>query len=57
MKQYLEALKRQAEENPMAALAIAGLVVTAVAKFMDSAGRYRGSAAYARDVDRRIRNS
>lgn len=57
MKKYLENLKLAAEENPIAALAIAGLVVTAVAKFIDSAGRYRGSAAYARDVDRRIRNS
>lgn len=57
MKQFLLNLKHQAEENPMLAIVIAVGATTAIAKFIDASGRASGSRAYARDVNRRVKNS
>ena len=57
MDKFIENLKRQAEENPIAALAVGAAVVTAMGKFIEQAGHARGSHAYAKDVDRRIKKS
>lgn len=57
MNEFLENLKKQAEDNPVMALAVAAGLLTAAGKFVDSAGRYKGSAAFAKDVARRDRLS
>lgn len=55
MNKFLENLKREAEANPTLALIVATGLLTAAGKFIDAAGSSRGSRAYARDVERRIR--
>jgi hypothetical protein len=57
MKDYLNNLKRAAQENPVAALAVAALAVTATAKLITAVGSYQGSHAYAQDVARRVKAS
>jgi hypothetical protein len=57
MKRFWENLKRQAEENPIMTLGIGAAVLTAVGKFITAAGHARGSHAYAKDVNRRIKKS
>jgi hypothetical protein len=57
MNEFLENLKREASENPTVALAVAAGLLTAASKFIDAAGRHKGSAAFAKDVDRRIREA
>ena len=55
MRRFWENLKRQAEENPVMALGFGAAFLTAVGKFIDAAGHARGSHAYAKDVQRRIK--
>lgn len=57
MDKFLDNLKREAEANPIMALAVGAGVITAISKFIDAAGHAKGSRAYARDVNRRIRKS
>jgi hypothetical protein len=57
MHPFVESLKRQAEENPILALGVGAAILTAIGKFIDAAGHARGSHAYAKDVNRRIKNS
>jgi hypothetical protein len=57
MHRFFENLKRQAEDNPIMTLGIGAAVLTAVGKFIDAAGHARGSHAYAKDVNRRIKKS
>jgi hypothetical protein len=55
MNTFLENLKREAEANPTIAIGVAAALLTGAAKFIDAAGHARGSAAYAKDVERRIK--
>lgn len=48
-------LVRRFEENPIAALAAFGMLLTGLSKIIDAVGSAKGSRAYARDVDRRIK--
>jgi hypothetical protein len=57
VKDFLNNLKRQAQENPVMTFIVVSTCLTIFGKLLDSIGRYRGSSAYARDVDRRIRNA
>lgn len=57
MHRFFENLKRQAEENPIVSLGVGAAILTAVGKFIDAAGHARGSHAYAKDVNRRIKKS
>ena len=57
MKKFAENLKRQAEENPVVILVIAVAAITASAKLVDSAGHARGSNAYAKQVNYRVKNN
>lgn len=57
MNEFLENLKREASANPTVAIAVAAGLLTGVAKIIDAAGRHKGSTAYAKDVERRIRAS
>lgn len=53
MKKYIDNLKRQAEENPLVALAVAGAVVTAAAKLMQANTERKNSNTWAKEVERR----
>lgn len=55
MNQFLENLKREAEANPTIALAVVAGLLTAASKFIDAAGHHKGSTAYAKDVERRLK--
>jgi ethanolamine ammonia-lyase small subunit len=57
MNEFVENLKREASANPTLTLIVATGLLTAAGKFIESAGHARGSAAYAKDVERRIKAS
>ena len=57
MKQFIANLKSQAIENPAQTIAVIAAATVATAKLIDAAGHARGSNAYAKDVNRRIKNS
>lgn len=50
-------LKRNIEDNPLVAIGVAVGVVTVVAKLIDAVGHARGSSAYARQVNAKIKKS
>ena len=50
-------IKQAFEENPVGFMAAAGAVLVGVSKLVEAYGNYRGSSAYARDVNRRVRQS
>lgn len=55
MNEFLENLKREAAANPTMTLAILGGLFAGAAKLIDAAGHHKGSTAYAKDVERRIK--
>jgi hypothetical protein len=50
-----DAIKRAFEENPVGFLAAAAAVLVGASKIVEAYGNYKGSAAFARDVNRRVR--
>lgn len=48
-------IKRTFEERPVEFLAAAGAVLMGFSKVLEAYGNYRGSAAFAKDVNRRVR--
>jgi hypothetical protein len=56
-RRFLDNLKHQAEENPIMALGIGAAVLTGLGRVIAAAGHARGSHAYAKDVNRRIKQS
>lgn len=57
MDRFLDNLKHQAEENPVVALVVAGGLITAISKLIDSSVNARNSKAWQKEVDRRIKQS
>jgi hypothetical protein len=57
MNKYIDNLKRQAQENPMAALAVAAVVITAITKLMQANNDRQNSQTWKREVDRRRMNT
>lgn len=57
VKRFTDNLKRQAQEKPLEALAIATALLIAVAKVMDANTQRSNSKAWAREVDRRVASS
>ena len=53
----IDMLKRQAEENPLAALAVAAAVITSIAKLMDASSAAQGRRAYAKQVNASIKRT
>lgn len=51
----VETLVRKFEEQPVAFMAAAGGLLMGISKIVEAVGNTRGSHAYARDVNRRIR--
>lgn len=52
-KRFYNKLKTQAQENPLAAIFIATLVLTATSKLMDANTSRKNSKAWNKEVDRR----
>lgn len=57
MNKFLENLKRQAEDNPLIAMGVAVASLTAVSKFINVVGESKSRRTWAKEVDRRARNS
>lgn len=57
MEKFLENLKREAEANPVMALAVGAALITAVSKLLDAHGHNAGSRAYARQIEYKLRNA
>ena len=57
MNEFLENLKREASANPTMTLAVVGALLAGAAKLVDAAGHHKGSTAYAKDVERRVKAS
>lgn len=55
MDKFIDNLKREAENNPTVAIAVVAGLFTATAKLIEAHGHAKGSAAYAKDVERRVR--
>lgn len=55
MKQFATNLKNAAIAHPIETIIVATLAVTAAAKLIDAAGHARGSNAYAKQVNSRIK--
>lgn len=53
MKKFIDNLKKQAEENPLAALVICAGVVTAIAKLLQVNNEWSNSKTWSKEVDRR----
>lgn len=53
MDAFLQNLKRQAEENPIAALAVGAAVITTITKFIGVSVDAKNSRAWAHEVARR----
>jgi len=57
MNEFLENLKKQAEEQPMVAMGIAAAVIGAVGKLINANTNHRNAKTWNREVDRRIKKS
>lgn len=57
MNEFLENLKREAAANPTLTLVAVTGLLAAASKFVDAAGHHKGSTAYAKMVENKIRTS
>jgi hypothetical protein len=57
MNEFYENLKREAAANPIMTMAIAASLLAGASKFVEALGHYKGSAAFAKDAERRFRAS
>lgn len=53
----LDTLKREAEANPLMALAVAAGLITSIAKLMDASSASKGRRAYAKQVELRAQKA
>jgi nanoRNase/pAp phosphatase (c-di-AMP/oligoRNAs hydrolase) len=56
-KRFFQNLKRQAEENPLMAIAITAGLLTATSKLMDANTARMSARTHLLEVERRIRNT
>lgn len=52
---FVQNLKRTAEENPIIVLAAAAALITATAKLVDAVGHAKGSSAYAKQINAKLK--
>ena len=57
MDKFIANLQRQAEENPVLALGVAAGLITAVSKLLDATANTKNSKAWAKEVNRRVKNA
>lgn len=55
MNQFFANLKREAEANPTVTLVVAAGLLTAAGKFIDAAGHHKGSTAYAKMIENKLK--
>ena len=55
IKRFADNLKRQAQENPLLAVAIGAGAVTAVTKLIEANTQRTYAKAHVREIDRRVR--
>lgn len=56
MKKFVNNLKRQAEENPMLAIAVGVTAITVVTKLLAANTEHQNAKTWAKEVDRRRMN-
>lgn len=56
MKKFTNKLRTQIEENPMAAIAVTAVAITAIAKLTNAHTEHMNSKTWAKEVDRRRMN-
>lgn len=54
---WKDRLKEEWDRNPLQVMTVGALAATAAAKVLDTLSAAQGRRAYAKDVDRRVRNS
>lgn len=52
---FAKNLKRQAEENPVVVIMATAALITAVSKLIDAHGHHRGSTAFAKQVNAKLK--
>lgn len=57
MQLDMQTLTRKFEENPSAFMAAGGALLIGISKVIEATGNARGSHAYARDVNRRVKQA
>jgi hypothetical protein len=57
LHKFLDNLKRQAEENPIFALATGAAVLQAVSRLVNTNTARKNSKAWQKEVDRRVKKS
>ena len=57
MQKFLDNLKRQAEENPIFALATGAAVIQTVTKLVQTNTQRRNAKVWKKEVDRRVKKS
>lgn len=54
---FIDNLKRQAEENPLVAMGVTAALITAIGKLINANSNSRNSRAWAQEVERRVKQS
>lgn len=57
MNQFAKNLKNAAIENPLVTIVVVAAAVTAASRLINAAGHARGSNAYAKQVNAKLKNS
>jgi len=57
MNDFVDNLKTQASENPIVAIAAGAALLSATGKFIEQIGHYKGSTAFAKQVNAKLKNS
>lgn len=55
MKKFTETLTRSFQENPVVTIGVGAAFITSLAKFISAIGNARGSHAYAKQVNHRVK--
>ena len=53
MNEFLDNLRRQAEDQPMVAMGIGAAAITAIAKLLNAQTEHRNAKTWKKEVDRR----
>lgn len=57
MNEFLENLKKQASENPVAAVGVAAVFLQAASKLLNANAAHSNSKTYKKEIDRRVKKS
>lgn len=57
MNRFIENLKKQAQDNPIVAIAVGAALLTATSKLIDANTQRTYARAHTREIDRRVAQS